>query len=234
MGRSTASALAAALGALLLATASPAGVGDRQALRTCVDRWNQANMAGWGPDLVYVAVRRLVPSEVHNIGDYGRAPRCVASIASRLNVSTDVCVINSAGAYECTRFSDGAPPLRHANGRLDAHGVLRLDAPLAGTHATPPLAWQRYPHVDGLIHPWTRGGTLRRGLRFDPGWGPHYRGHCFAHSEYTHDPAAFKCVSDVQWNACYPPTRNWNRPGTILACSGAGYTTFSRFVISRS
>ena len=30
-----------------------------QALRTCVDRWNQANMLGWGPALVSVSVRRL-------------------------------------------------------------------------------------------------------------------------------------------------------------------------------
>jgi hypothetical protein len=29
-----------------------------QALRTCVDRWNQDNMLGWGPTLVSVSVRR--------------------------------------------------------------------------------------------------------------------------------------------------------------------------------
>ena len=47
-------------------------------------------MAGWGPNLVNVAVRRLVPAEVHNVGFYGRAPLCVASIASRLHEQTFV------------------------------------------------------------------------------------------------------------------------------------------------
>ena len=190
-------------------------------------------MAGWGPDLVNVAVRRLVPAEVHNVGFYGRAPLCVASIASRLHEQTFVCVMNSASAYECSRYSDGAPALRRTNSKLDAHGVLTLDMPLAGTHATPALPWQRYPHVDGLIHPWTREGKLRSGLSFYSGRGPRFRGHCLRGSEYTRDPAALKCVSDVQFEVCYAPTRNWNRRGTIVACASAGSTRFGRFVINR-
>src|SRR6059058_3536849 len=132
MGRLTASALCAAFGLLLSGTATTPAAPAPQALRTCVDRWNQANMLGWGPNLVDVAVRRLVPAEVHNVGFYGRAPLCVASIASKLHEQTFVCVMNSASAYECSRYSDGAPPLRRANGRLDVHGVLKLDRPLAG------------------------------------------------------------------------------------------------------
>jgi len=31
---------------------------DPQALRTCVDRWNQGNMLGWGPGPANVAFRR--------------------------------------------------------------------------------------------------------------------------------------------------------------------------------
>src|SRR6266852_1636845 len=107
-----------ALSLLLLGTAASQAAPSRQALRTCVDRWNQANMAGWGPDLVDIAVRRLVPAEVHNVGSYGRTPRCVASIASKLEEDTHVCVVNSGGAYECSRYADGGPPLRDPNGRL--------------------------------------------------------------------------------------------------------------------
>src|SRR6266576_638642 len=154
MGRLTAYALSVAFGLLLIGTAASQAAPSRQALRTCVDRWNQANMVGCGPDLVNIAVRRLVPAEVHNVGSYGRTPRCVASIASKLHELTFVCVVNGSGAYECSRYSDGAPPLRHANGRLDARGVLSLDVPLSGTRPAKPLAWQRYPHVDGYIHPW--------------------------------------------------------------------------------
>src|SRR3954469_7980826 len=110
MGHRTAVALCVALGLVLGMATSSATPSPRQALRTCVDRWNQANMAGWGPDLVNVAVRRLVPAEVHNVGFYGRAPLCVASIASKLREATFVCVINRGGAYDCSRYSDGAPP----------------------------------------------------------------------------------------------------------------------------
>jgi hypothetical protein len=215
------------------ATAASAAPASRQALRTCVDRWNQANMRGWGPNLVDIAVRRLAPAEVHNVGDFGPAPRCVASIAGRLHEQTFVCVLNGEGAYECSRFSDGAPLLRRANGKLDDRGVLTLDEPLAGTHATRPLAWQRYPHVDGLIHPWTSDGKLRAGLRLDSHPGARYRGSCEAGSEYTLDRAAHKCVSDVQWDSCYAPNRHWNRIGTVLACGAPGSTRFDRFVITR-
>ena len=31
---------------------------NAQALRTCVDRWNQGNMVGWGPGPANVAFRR--------------------------------------------------------------------------------------------------------------------------------------------------------------------------------
>src|SRR5713101_3435343 len=97
-----------ALSLLLLGTAaSQAAAPARQALRTCVDRWNQANMVGWGPNLVDIAVRRLVPAEEHNVGSYGPTPRCVASIAPKLNEDTYVCVANDSGAYDCSRFSDG-------------------------------------------------------------------------------------------------------------------------------
>jgi hypothetical protein len=233
MGRLAASALCVALGLLPIGSTQSSASPSRQALRRCVDRWNQANMLGWGPDLVNIAVRRLVPAEVHDVGFYGRAPRCVASIAGKLHQETFVCVMNAASAYDCSRYSDGAPTLRRANGKLDAQGVLKLDHPLAGTHATPSLPWHRYPHVDGLIHPWTRDGKLRLGLSFSSSRGPRFRGHCLQGSEYTRDPAALTCVSDVQFQACYAPTRTWNRRGTIVACAFAGSTRFDRFVISR-
>ena len=54
----------------------------------------------------------------------------------------------------------GLADLRPRNNRL------WLDAPLKDRHATPPLAWQRYPHIDGYIEPWTATGKLRAGLSF--------------------------------------------------------------------
>src|SRR2546425_936055 len=47
--------------------ASPA-----QALRMCVDRWNQDNMLGWGPTLVSISVRRLDAREQDHVGVYDR------------------------------------------------------------------------------------------------------------------------------------------------------------------
>jgi hypothetical protein len=94
MGRLTAYGLSVVFGLLLIGNAASQPAPSRQALRTCIDRWNQANMVGWGPDLVDIAVRQLVPAEVHNVGSYGRIPRCVASIASKLNEFTFICVVN--------------------------------------------------------------------------------------------------------------------------------------------
>jgi hypothetical protein len=149
--------------------------------------------------------------------------------------STSVCVINTMGGYECPRYSDGSPPLKDKNATTDRRGVLILDIPLRGTHATAPLVWQRrYPHIDGFIDPWTRAGKLQRGLTFDQAGGSrHYHGTCFVGSEITFQKSALRCVSDVQFDPCFQPTADWNRRGVVVACAAAGWTTFGRFVIAR-
>jgi hypothetical protein len=234
------------------------GPSAAQALRTCVDRWNQDNMLGWGPTLVSISVRRLRAREADHVGIYDHRPHCTASLAGFaprdsqtgcpggavmaghpkicvFKQTTSVCVSNRLGGYECSRYTDGTPPLRNKNARTNERGVLTLDVALAGTHATPPLAWQRrYPHIDGFIHPWTRKGQLRLGLTFDQAGGKrHYHGTCFAGTEFTHDTAALRCVSDVQFDPCFPATATWNRRGAIIACAAAGSTSFGRFVITR-
>ena len=229
-----------------------------QALRTCVDRWNQDNMRGWGPSLVNVAVRGLVAREQHNVGIYDRVRRCTVSLAVAaardprtgcsgeavmpgypqfcvFTQNTTVCVMNKMGGYDCSRYADGAPPLRNKNATTDRRGVLALDVSLKGTHPTPPLAWQRrYPHIDSFINPWTRAGNLRHGLTFARAGGSrHYHGTCFVGSEVTSEKSALRCVSDVQFDPCFQPTADWNRRGVVIACAAAGWTTFSRFVIAR-
>jgi hypothetical protein len=52
------------------------------------------------------------------------------------------------------------------NATTGERGVLKLDVPLARTHATAPLAWhRRYPHVDGFtgdgVHTRHLGAPLR-------------------------------------------------------------------------
>jgi hypothetical protein len=149
--------------------------------------------------------------------------------------STSVCVINTMGGYQCSRYADGSPPLKNKNATTDRRGVLTLDVPLGSTHATSPLAWQRrYPHIDGFIDPWTRAGRLRQGLTFVRAAGPeHYRGTCFRGSELTFEKSALRCVSDVQFDPCFGPTADWNRRGVVVACAAPGWTTFDRFVIAR-
>jgi hypothetical protein len=244
VGRWSASALCCAIGLVALgggsslatrASAANPAASEAQALRTCVDRWNQDNMLGWGPALVNIAVRQLLPNEADHVGVYDHRRHCTAAIAHSLRRTTFVCVINAAGGYGCSRYSDGAPPLTSKNGAIDTRGVLKLDVPLRGTHATPALAWQRrYPHVDSYIHPWTRGGTLRRGLTLDQASGArHYHGTCFRGTEFSHDAAALRCVSDVQFDPCYPRAADWNRRGAVVACAAPGYTSFGRFVVTR-
>ncbi len=70
------------------------------------------------------------------------------------------------GAYLCPTNAEGSPPLRKQNATVDRRGALTLQVSLEGTRATRPLAWQRYPHVDGFVEPWTSSGKLRAGLRF--------------------------------------------------------------------
>jgi hypothetical protein len=162
--------------------------------------------------------------------------RCTLSLAARPGQNSWICRIDATGGYECPLVtSDGMPPLRNKNGTTDRRGVLKLDAPLEGTHATPPLAWQRrYPHVDGFILPWTRAGTLRRGLSFDQAGGArHYRGTCSRGSQQTVAKPALRCFSDVQFDPCFAPAADWNHPGAIVACASAGWTRFGRFVVVR-
>lgn len=197
-------------------------------------------MVGWGPALVSVAMRRhctvkLAHSWPRDLSGgcsgYAVMPgypnRCVDTR------NTFVCVMNATGAYDCPFYSDGGPPLRDKNGVTDSAGVLELDAPLAGTRATPPLPWQRrYPHVDSFIHPWTAGGTLRRGLTLRH---TGFRGTCSRGTELTRDTSALRCVSHgLQFDPCYPQLRAWNHRGAIVACDVApGSMSFTRFVLTR-
>jgi hypothetical protein len=246
-----------------------------QQLRTCVDRWNQANMVGWGPAFVRVAVRRLDATELGAVGlrDPARA-RCVISFAfeSRADPQTGcsgrtpvpgkpgwcldrkgtfACAINPLGAYNCPLIHEPlGPRLTEKNATTDKRGVLKLDASLKGTHATPRLAWQRYPHTDGWVEPWTRTGDLRRGLKL--GAGGH--GPCFMGSEKTHAKSAMTCRRPCRggsqlpvdrkatlacnspavgrFEPCFPSRRDWRR-GDLAACAkGPGDTTFMRWTIS--
>ncbi|HST25902.1 MAG TPA: hypothetical protein VLJ76_07915 [Gaiellaceae bacterium] len=232
-------------------TSTPASrISAAQALRTCVDRWNQDHMLGWGPTLVSISIRRLDVREEAHVGIYDRTKRCTVSLAvfwprshpgcsggavesGRPNfcvetTTTSVCVGNQAGGYWCSRYADGDPPLRNRNATTDPRGVLTLDVPLSGTRATPPLSWQRrYQHIDGYIHPWTAAGTLRRGLTF----AGQYRGTCIRGSEQTHDASALRCYSNGWFDPCFAPTRNRHLTGGIVACADAGSTTFVRFIL---
>jgi hypothetical protein len=186
---------------------------------------------------VRIAIRGLSARErsVLSVSNPGKR-RCTLSLAGRPGLSSWICIIDDAGGYECPLVtSDGMPALRNENGTTDRRGVLKLDAPLRGTHPTPPLAWQRdYPHVDGFILPWGRTGTLRRGLRFyKTGVARHLRGHCERGSQQTVAKTALRCVSDVQLDPCFAPVADWNHPGSIVACGYPGYTRFSRFVITQ-
>src|SRR4029079_3864077 len=91
------------------------------------------------------------------------------------------CVMAGRGAIYCPYAPVPGPQRRTANATLSKTGALTLSMPLTGTHATHPLAWQRYPHVDGYIHPWTSDGRLRSGLRLVAEKPDH--GSCFSGSE---------------------------------------------------
>jgi hypothetical protein len=140
------------------------------------------------------------------------------------------CVMASRGAFGCPYSPVEGPRRTTTNATMTKGGVLTLDMSLAGTHAAAPLAWQRYPHVDSYVHPWTSTGRLRPGLRLRP-WKLG-EGGCIAGSEETPDPAAIQCVGKDMGHTgpCYPQKRHWG-PGDIAACGGVG-PTFYRFRIT--
>jgi hypothetical protein len=200
-------------------------------------------MLGWGPTLanVGVAVRRVKA---------GERSRCVVALAVSYKRQTGsrcydhrlpghpdycfrrsqtyVCVMEHAGAYGCPTNAEGSPPLRSQNATVDRRGALMLQVALEDTHATPPLAWQRYPHVDGFVEPWTSSGTLRAGLRFNG----EERGRCFLVAETV--TSGISCLSSRRgwrYDACFPQRKQW-RAGAVAACGELGDTRFVRWTIT--
>jgi len=204
-----------------------------QALRACVDRWNQDNMVSWRSESVRIAIRALNARERAAVSFGNDAQqRCTLSLADRPGENGWICRIGDSGGYVCPLVtSDGMPPLKNANGKTDERGVLRLDVALKGTHATPPLHWQRrYPHTDGFILPWTRAGTLRPGLRFV---GTEH-GTCGSFIETVVPRSAVRCVDSrtFAWTEpCFPQRRDF-RSGDFAACTAPGLTTFVRWRIT--
>jgi hypothetical protein len=221
----------------LLSAASGHTTSGAQELRTCVDRWNQANMLTWGPTLARVQAepRCTVSLAVHYRRDPSRG--CSGSPAvpghpryCLYRGSTYRCVIDRFDAYGCPANAEGSPPLRNDNAATDERGVLSVHLSLRGTHPTPPLAWHRYPHVDGWIEPWTRSGKLRRGLSLEA----RQHGPCRFGSYETVSKSAGRCRGpDLSaHDPCFPQRRAWRR-GELAACGEApGDTAFLRWVIS--
>jgi len=204
----------------------PLVVSSAQTLRTCVDRWNQANMVGWGPAPVNVAFRGPDAKERSSIVLPSRR-QCIVAIPA--GGGTWTCVLVSSGAYWCPPLHEPTGrPLSNKNATINGRGVLELDAPMPGTHATPPLAWQRYPHLDGFILPWTASGKLWPGLRIQ-GQG---RGRCFQVDETAR--SAISCLRSDEsrrFDACFPQRQSW-RAGDLAACGALGDTRFVRWTIT--
>ena len=199
--------------------------GHRQAVRSCVDRWNQSNMVGWGPAAVNVAFRRPVAKERRSI-ELSRRRQCIVAVA--VGNGSWTCVLAGSGAYWCPPLHEPTGPAMKRNATLDKFGVLALDRPLQGTHATPPLRWHRYPVVDGYIQPWTSVGRLRPGLRFVRDG----RGRCFLADDTVYSAVSCLRPDLGRDDACFPRRRVGHRGG-IAACSdGPGSTTYTRWTMT--
>jgi hypothetical protein len=196
-----------------------------QPVRTCVDRWNQSNMVGWGAGPVNVAFRKPGALERERL-QLSRQKQCIVAIA--VGRGSWTCVLATSGAYWCPPLKEPTGPAFRQNARLDKGGFLTLDRPPKGTHATPPPQWHRYPVVDGYIQPWTAEGTLRPGLRFK---GEEH-GPCFLADDTVY--SAISCLRPDYGRdgACFPRRRDGGR-GEIAACSwGPGSTIYTRWAVS--
>jgi hypothetical protein len=212
-----------------LALEAPAYVSAAQALRDCVDRWNQSAMVTWGAVAVNVSFRRPVAKERSTMGLPPRS-QCIVAIAAGDGSWT--CILANSVAYWCPpQHETSGPPLRAlhgANATIDVRGVLKLAERLEGTRSAQRRAWQRYPRVEGFIAPWTSNGTLRPGLRF-VGEG---RGPCVLVDESA--VSGLSCITGVGWRyeACFPQRADWRR-GDLAACAlQPGGTRFVRWAIT--
>src|SRR4051812_35962169 len=74
-----------AVGLMLAGSLLAAGWGQgplaAQALRVCVDRWNQGNMVGWAPAPANVAFRRPLAKERSNM-ELSPSRQCIVAIAA--------------------------------------------------------------------------------------------------------------------------------------------------------
>jgi hypothetical protein len=214
------------LAGLLLAAACGHSRSAAQTLRTCVDRWNQGNMISWGPVSANVAFRRPLAKELSSI-ELSPRRQCIVAVDFGGGTLTCVLVSTSVGAYWCPPLHEPTGPVLKKNARIDKHGVLTLDEPLGGTHPTPPLAWQRYPHLDGFVEPWTSRGTLRAGIHFKG----EERGPCVVVDETA--VLGISCITPGggRYDACFPQWQDW-LPGELAACGGLGGARFVRWTIT--
>ena len=212
------------LAGLLLAAACGHKTSAAQTLRTCVDRWNQGNMISWGPVPANVAFRRPLARERSKIE---LSPRRQCIVAVGFGGGTLTCVLTGSGAYWCPPLHESTGPVLKKNASIDRRGVLTLDQPLKDTHPTPPLAWQRYPHLDGFVEPWTSSGRLRAGVRFT-GEG---RGGCVVVDETAVSGISCLTPAGGRYDACFPQWQDW-LPGELAACEGLGGTRFVRWTIT--
>lgn len=185
-------------------------------------------MLAWGPASVNIAFRRPNAKERSSIG-LSERPLCIVAVDA--SQGTWTCVLATSGAYWCPPLHEPTgPPLKALGGRnatIDKRGRLKRHTSLNGTHPPRPLAWQRYPHVEGYVEPWTSRGTLRSGLRFD-GEG---RGPCYAAEEAP--PRGIRCQNRRRGSdACFPQRSAW-RAGDLAACAlEPGATRFLRWRIT--
>src|SRR5436190_13288599 len=210
-------------GALLSCSAHAPKV--TQAVRTCVDRWNQGNMIGWGPGPANVAFRRPNAKE-HSTIELPSGRQC--TVATPAGDGTWTGVRSTTGAYWSPPLHEATGPVLPENATLDRRGVLKLDSPLTGTHPARPLPWHRYPRVDGYIRPWAASGAFRSGLRFKG----EERGRCFLVEETARGAVSCLRRNQGRYEACFPRRRPWRR-GDVAACSwGPGSLTFTRWVMT--
>jgi hypothetical protein len=228
-----------------------------QALRTCADRWNQGNMADWGPALASLGYRRLTRASLSAVGVSNPAVRhCVVAVAPEFRhkecpgvepvpghagwcvdrSNSYVCVLTSRGAYVCPSNEEGSPALGHQNATIATDGRLETSLALPGTRAPSLLPWQRYEHRDGyILQPWLPSGKVRPGLRVIVHRGA--VGRCLVGSYAVGKGRALMCVAmrgpltGTRIDPCFPRQRGWGS-GTIAACGAPGSTRFWRWHIT--
>jgi hypothetical protein len=226
----------------MLASGGTRTPSSAQSLQWCVNRWNQLKIDWLSAQTIAIVASRPCFIKFADAGDWwsgrgscpGDAPNYRFPPGVPKVCAVFPCAINHYGAYQCwIHASNTVGATRHWNAFVTRTGELVLDHPPTNNVRTPLPSWAAgYPHDNGYIIPWTKGGQLRHGLRLG---GTSREASCIQQSDEVAAATALTCDRhDLLYDPCFAAKPGLEkdsiteRPGIVACAMAPGSTSFIR------